>query len=231
MDYLPKRESELAGWLANFQVITSSSGAEVGLSAALIAAYETPFSAWTSAYQAASQPTTRTKAAITTKNQAKASIIEITRQYVGIIQKFPGTSDAMRDNLRITVTKPRTKRNKPAYMPGIEVTQVLNRDVWFKLWDAADPDNKGIAKDALGANVYSYVGATPPQDPSQWFCNGPTTRTRAQITVPGNEAATVWITAMWFNQAGSGPGRFPPAQANVASTGAVPVGQQMKIAA
>ncbi len=229
--YLPLRDAELVTWASNFSLKIGTLVASVGLNATQIGNYADFKDLYVQAYNLTQSGTTRSPANIILKDQAKQALVENTRDLVRIIQSFPGTTDAQRSEMMINIRKTPVKKPKPTVMPGIEVTQVVNHDVWVKLWDSADPDNKGLPKDVLGATVYTYVGTTPPADATQWFCNGTTTRTRAQITVPGDGAATVWITAMWFNNAGSGPGRFPPAQANVASSGAVPVGQTMKIAA
>jgi hypothetical protein len=64
---------------------------------------------------------------------------------------------------------------------------------------------------AIGAIVYSYVGATPPVGIEGWTVEGPITKDSAVIAFDESVAfgSKVWFTAQWFNTKGCGPGCTP----------------------
>jgi hypothetical protein len=229
--YLPRRDADLLVWSTNFVARIEEYGSAIGLTDPQVLGYTALQEAYAAAYALIQDGATRSPSNIVLKDQARKLLIAQTRILVGIAQKFPGTSDAMRTAMKINVRKIPARKNRPTEMPKIDVLSIVNRIVSLKLSDAADPDNKGLPADALGANVYTFVGDEPPTDPKLWQTRGTITRTRGQIEIEGTAAATVWITAAWFNSQGTGPGRYPFVQANVAEVKETPVANVMKIAA
>jgi hypothetical protein len=68
-----------------------------------------------------------------------------------------------------------------------------------------------------GAAVFTYVGATPPADTSDWTFVGNTARTSFDVELPATmpAGATMWITAFWFNpRKQSGPAATPTSVGN-----------------
>jgi hypothetical protein len=56
--------------------------------------------------------------------------------------------------------------------------------------------------------IYSFVGATPPSDPSEFKFEGTTTRTTFDVVFPSSlpGGAQVWLSACWANpRTQSGP--------------------------
>ena len=69
---------------------------------------------------------------------------------------------------------------------------------------------------AKGVNLYSYVGATPPDDSRDYRFEGMSTRTITQVLFPDSVAsgALVWLSARWV----SGRGQLGPASTPVSFT-------------
>lgn len=69
---------------------------------------------------------------------------------------------------------------------------------------ASVPSARVMPADARGANVYSYVGAIPPLDITQWTFKGQPTRTQFEVEFPNDvtPGTKVWFTAAWYNPRG-----------------------------
>jgi hypothetical protein len=216
--FLPSREAELVTWSNNFNALLSANGPTYGILPAQSAAYTVLHDAWISAYQTASDNSTRTPSAITAKNLAKEALIEDVngiRKLVGIIQEFPGTTNVMRRDLEITVrdTEP-TPAPVPSAAPGLSVVSAVGRTVTIRMRDTENPDSRGRPPGVDGATVLSYLGSTPPapEDIAAWTFEGNSGRTTMSITFPPTvqSGATVWLTAFWFNtRKESGPSAQP----------------------
>lgn len=233
MDYLPSREAELAEWLTNFQDRVSASPTTYGLTVDQVTAYTSLYSTWTAAYQAATQPATRTKAAVTEKDIARDNVVRDTRLLVSQIQTFPGTTDSMRDNLGITIRKTtRTRQDAPDAEPRVAVAGVSGLTFMLNIDDPTSLAKKKKFPGAIGAQVYTFVGEEYPADPALWSYNGLATRYVHEITMPFSLAAgtRVWVTATWINAAGTGPLALP-VSANVGYAGTSSAEEQMKMAA
>ncbi len=70
------------------------------------------------------------------------------------------------------------------------------------------PQRRGKPPGAAGANLYAFIGPTPPPSLAAWTFKGSATRPVAEIAFdasvpPGTQ---VWLSACWYNpRAQSGP--------------------------
>lgn len=201
-NYLPTREADYALWQKNFDALITATPTAYGLTTGQATEYDTLFIAWTSAYNIASTPSTRTPSAIQAKNDAKAALTEETRKLVKIIQGYPNTTNEMRVDLGITVpdVEP-TPVPQPEFAPSLTIVSVMGRTVKIRLRDVENPDRRGKPTGVQGATVLSYVGEEPPADPGDWSWSFNTSKTVDEVTFPATVAAgsKVWITAVWFN--------------------------------
>ena len=119
-----------------------------------------------------------------------------------IIQAFPGTTDADRAALNITIpdNEP-TPVEVPSTYPGLEVTSVAGRIVNVRLWDTANSGSRRRPAGVIGATLFTSIGETAPASTDDWDYAGMTGRLRYPITFPNDvpNGSTVWLTAVWFN--------------------------------
>lgn len=211
-DWLKKRESELVTWTFDFSTYISATPGAVGLTAAQAAAYNTLSDDFIAAYNAAVNPATASPAARQTKRDAKAALIASARELVGIIQKFPGTTNTQRVALGITVPEEKSPIPVPADAPVMDVASTLGWTVEIRLHDASSPTNRGRPNGVAGARIYSFVGPIAPADLNDWEFEGASTLTTIPVEfdvalAPGTK---VWLTACWFNpRQQCGPGCAP----------------------
>ncbi len=93
-NFLPQREAELVTWSGNFDTKITATPTAFGLTAGQATTYAGLNAAFVSAYQTANDPLTRSPANIVAKNMAMAALVASARQLAGIIQKYPGTTNA-----------------------------------------------------------------------------------------------------------------------------------------
>lgn len=213
-DFLPSREADLVTWSLNYKTRLIAAPTAVGVTAPQASAYGALHDAFVTAYNAANNDGTRTRAAIITKDTAKTALIANARLLAGIIQKYPATTNTQRAELGLTVRDADpTPVPPPAAAPGLTVISVDGRTVKFRLFDPANPTRKAKPAGVRGATVMSYVGETAPADPGAWKFEGSLTgRTEAEVVFPLTVAAgaKVFLTAFWFNpRSESGPACAP----------------------
>jgi hypothetical protein len=100
----------------------------------------------------------------------------------------------------------------PAFAPALDILSVIGRTVKIRLHDSTDASRRGKPAGVIGANVFSFVGAAPPDDVANWKFEGGTGLTTIDVVFPNSAApgAVVWLTAFWFNaRKQSGPACAP----------------------
>ena len=88
----------------------------------------------------------------------------------------------------------------PAVAPILDVVSVIGRTVKVRL-HGPTTDRRGKPAGVAMAFIYSFVGATPPTDPSRFKVEGTTTRTTFDVVFPSTVAGgtQVWLSAAWAN--------------------------------
>lgn len=212
--YLPSRESQLVVWVNTFQSFLAASPETYGISVEQAAAYTAAHTAFVDAYQVANEPLTRSPANIEEKDDLKKALIKLTREYVNIIQAYPGTTNKMRSSLGITVKDVTpTPTPVPEFPPQLDVEAVLGRRMSIRLRDSKTGERRK-PEGVTGATVVSYVGESIPDDMRLWHFEGNTNRTNVDIEFDDSVpmGAKVWVAAFWFNRRSeSGPACAPVA--------------------
>jgi hypothetical protein len=211
--FVPSREADLVTWGLNFSTKITATPTTFGLTAGQATTNGTLYTAFVDAYNVAQDDATRSPMNVELKNVAKVNLIANIRLLAGIVQRFPGTTNAMRIDLGLT---PRdigpTPVPPPAIQPLVQVKSATVRTVRIRLIDATNPTRRGKPPGVAGVSVFSYVGEEPPAEISSWKFEGNAGRTTLDVvfaaTVPSG--AIVWFTAFYFNpRKESGPAATP----------------------
>ncbi len=212
--YLPLTDAGLLNWSANFntQLDALTDPTIVGLTSAQATQYASAQSAYDAAYTAATDPSTRGKATVFAKNEAKKSLVAISREFAMAVTNHPGVTDQQRLDFGLTVrdTEP-TPVPPPSTSPTIDVLSVDGWTFNLRLHNG-DSTSRAKPEGVKGATVFSYVGDQPPVDVDDWKFEGSQTRTEVTIEFPTtlSPGTKVWITAFWFNPTSqSGPAAMP----------------------
>lgn len=200
LGYLPMKDAELLTWSGTFSSLISATPTAFGL----VAAQAT-------AYAAAVAPETRGGSTVYAKDQAKVNLVKSTRSLVKQIQGTPTVTNQQRYDLGINVPKVRQQIPPPAMAPQIVVKGVDGNKVRLWLRNPADGRRRKPAG-VQGLFLYSYVGTTPPADPTAWKAEGGTTQTDILVEFPldAEPFSKVWITAQYYNpRSQTGPATTP----------------------
>lgn len=218
-----QRAADAVTGSAAFKALITSAPTDYGLVAAQATAYGTVDSALQTAYTTAMEPSTRTKGTIAGKNAAlramRASAINLAK----IIYSTLTVTDQQLIDLGLLPRPTRTPVGPPNVAPVVEVGTVVGRLVDIRV-HAQGTERRGFPFGAKGANVYSFVGPTAPDDPRAYHFEGMTTRGITQIqfpnTVPGG--ATVWLSACWVSNRGATSPASAPMSFAIQGGGSLP---------
>jgi hypothetical protein len=190
----------LLSWSLNLSTKITATPTAFGLTAAQATAYAAVHATYATAL-AACDPTLRNKSLTAAKNAARTALKTAASQTVNLVNGTPTVTDSQKISLGITPRAKPTPIPQPSVAPGLDIGSVSGWTVRVKLHDKALGSKRGKPAGVSGASVFSFVGATPPNDMASWKFEGNTGRTVVDIVfdtsnVPG---AKVWLTAFWFN--------------------------------
>jgi len=217
-DYLPQTDNDFRAWAQNLQtrlVAEGGVGGDAwGVSAQQISDYTAAYQAYDAAWIAANQTDTRTKTTITTKNDTRDALRELSRYYVqNILQVNPAMTDTIRTQLQITIRDADpTNIDPPATAPIVNIAKVFGSQITVDLRDSLNSESRAKPDGVAGATILYFVGDNAPTGGEQWIVAGLATRTAHTVTLPSTIAAgtKVWMSAQWFNpKTETGPAATP----------------------
>jgi hypothetical protein len=210
--YLPSREADLDNWLNNFKTLIAANPTNYGLAAGDATAITTAYTNWHTAYQAAVNPTTRTKATVQTKNEQKAVVLGVIRPYVSTIQANHAVSDALKIGLglRVRDTVP-TPVPPPSTFPLLTITEPMRGMQDVRAADETTPNKRARPSGAAGLLLFRAVDAAPVSSPDDARFLSFVTRSEFASTFdPADNGKTATYFARWTNAKGEvGPWSAP----------------------
>ncbi len=211
-DFLPHKDADLLAWAQAFSTKITATPVAFGLVAAQATAFAALLSTWSADLATATDPATRTRAAISAKNDSRTPMKAEARELARVINAFPSITNEQRIELGLN---PRSGTispiQPPQECPVMEVVSAVGRTLKVKL-RAQDSNRRGKPDGVDGATCLTFVGSAPPADITQWKFEGSTARTTFDVEFPATVAAgaQVWLCAFWFNpRKESGPACQP----------------------
>lgn len=225
-------DSQLVETSAAFGSTISASPATYGLTAPMAASYQTIQAAYASAYAAAINPLTRTKAAVEGKNQARLNLVSESQKLSGYIVRTPTVTNQQLIELGLPPREHRMPSPVPSSAPILSVLSVSGRNVLIRLRDASG-ESRGKPAGTIGAAVFSHVGETAPANIADWKFEGNIGRTKVEVVFDDSIPAggTVWLTAFWFNGRKESGVACTPVSVTFGGVGVSTVDNDMKLAA
>lgn len=201
-DYLPRRDSELVAWSANFVNIVIANAVEWGITPDEILRLETANTSFATLHALADSPA-KTTVIVTQKNTARKSLTTEIRSLVGFRLKNPAITDAQRVSLGLHV-----RDHTPTAIPAptsrpeldIDVLDVRRLKVVFH-----DINSQSKAKPygVNGAVITYAVLETPPANVEALTHSVLATRTPHTLTFAEQERGkTVYVAICWQNLKG-----------------------------
>lgn len=179
------------------------------LTAAQVTEYtslHTPYVEAVAAFDEARSDGTRSEAQTAVRSAAKAALLNYARQIYGMVQYNDAISDADKILLGVTIRKSQqSSQFAPGQAPLLTLLSVTRRTGRYKLADRAVPSSRRRPRNAIGAVILTYAGATPPPegDPG-WHLEGQTGKNTFLVEFgekvePGTPC---WVVAMWVSRKG-----------------------------
>jgi hypothetical protein len=206
-DYIPSREAELLTWSVNFFAKVQAAPTDYGLTIADVTELTPLMTAFTDAYQAATDPATRTKVTVADKDVAKVALVAELRLLARKVQADPAVTAGQKTELGLPVHDlAPTPVPVPATKPVLELAgeDICRHTV--RLFDEATPTSRAKPQGSAGAQVFTFIaanGENPPIELDQWTLRGLATRSEFEVVYPGADAGKkAYIAARWFNSKG-----------------------------
>lgn len=207
----PRTDAALLAWSLNFSTLITATPTAYGLTSAQATAYAAVHTTFATAL-AACDPNSRNKSAVATKNTDRTNLKTQAKALASIVNGTLTVTLAQKIALGIPPRSAPSPIPAPSSAPAMEVGTVTGWTVKLKLHDSASGSKRGKPPGVSGASVFSFVGATPPNDMGSWTFQGNTGKTVIEVAfdttnTPGTK---VWLTAFWFNgRKQSGPACAP----------------------
>lgn len=158
----------LATWLLNFSTLISAAPATYGLEAGDAAAIATASSDFNDALTIATDPSTRTPAAIAAKDNAKTAALVVVRPYALSISLSPAVTDEDKTAVGATVRKlVPTPIPAPSALPLVSLVSAIPGQALLKIVSADTPTTKAKPFGAVGVQIFASVGTAAATDPEQ----------------------------------------------------------------
>jgi len=186
---------------ANFASRIATGFASFGLTSAQSTAFGVLNTALQAKYLLAVEPATRTPVTIEAKTIALKNMRTSAINLAKIIYSTATVDDSQLVELGLLPRSSRTPIPAPATAPVIDIVSAVGNTVRIRLHEAGESTKRGKPDGVDGAALYSFVGATPPDEESEWNFEGLTSKTVTSVTFPAavTPGSQVWFTAFWFN--------------------------------
>jgi hypothetical protein len=206
------KHADIVAGSANFSTLITGSPTSYGLTAGQATTFGTLNTALQSAYTAAVNPSTRTPVTVEALTLAIKNMRANAILLGKIVYATSTVNDAQLVGLGLLPRPSRTPIPAPSDAPVIDVRSVSGNTVKLRLHAAGDSTRRGKPAGVSGASIFSFVGATPPTEETDWKFEGNASRTNIEVSFPGTtpSGARVWFTAFWYNQRSQrGPAATP----------------------
>jgi len=169
-DFIPVSDVDFSVWLDGFSAAFTGSPAAVGLTPADATALSASISAFGTAFGENQTAQTAARTKRQAKDDARAATEALVRGLVRRIQAFPGTTDAMRTSLGITVRDSVASGPSPAALAvlrpwaKVDTSQRLRHTIDFR--DAGTPDRRAKPAGVKGCEIWVKIGSAPTNPPA-----------------------------------------------------------------
>ena len=223
---IPTKNADLVGWGANFDTKYTLDPVPLGGTAAMATEFHDRYVAFVDANTAASADATKSKALLGVRESTKADLLEYGRMLYTQIQANIDVPDESKIELGIVVPdRNPTPVELGETAPFLGVAGVFGRDVHLNIRNADTMKRKKV-HGAIGVNLYSFVGTTPPAGTAGWVSEGNVSKPEVIVQFDP-EAVTpgtlVYFTACWYSRTGKTSFSCSPVSARIGFEGAEPI--------
>lgn len=200
----PTADGPLDMWASNFKTLIAANPTTYGLVAADGTALTNAFNSWHSAFLAATNPTTRTKATVETKNVQKTNLLSVVRGYAATIRVNKAITNELKIGLGLHVRDAvPTPVPPPSTYPTLTILEPMRGVQDLRARDSASPDRRAKPAGTAGMLLFRAVGAAAVSDPSDASFLAFAGKTDLAFTFdPTDNGKTATYFARWTNSKG-----------------------------
>jgi hypothetical protein len=167
-DFIPHADDEFSVFINNFVNYVAAHAVNLGVPPATATALSNGLLLWTDSLAAHETAQIAATSARTTKDSARDALTIITRTTARSIQANPTVSDEIRALMGLPIrddtrTRPPVPTTKP--IGQVDTSQRLQHTLHWR--DETMPNSKAKPTGVRGAEIWVFVGPTPPTDPAQ----------------------------------------------------------------
>lgn len=217
--YIPSRDADLDTWLLNFKTLIAATPTNYGLVAADATAITNAFNSWHTAFLLASNPTTRTKGTVSTKNTQKANVLTVVRGYANTLRVNKGVSNELKIGLGLHVADSQpTPVPPPSTYPLLSISGIAQGLQDLRASDQDSPTKRAKPVGAAGLLLYRAVSTAPISEPTAaTFLSFVSKAAYTATFTPADNGKVATYFARWTNSKGEVGPWGPPASMPIAT--------------
>lgn len=164
--YLPTRQGDQALWVQNFSTLLNLDPPRYGTTAGDAASVAGLVSAFLAALAIVSDPATKTRTAVTNKNQARVQMFNLIRPLAMQIRENLGVAPADKEalGLKLPDSQP-TSVAAPTTMPILELIGATPLEHTLRFNDQNTPNKRAKPPGVIGMQLVKAVGEMPADGP------------------------------------------------------------------
>jgi hypothetical protein len=166
-DFIPRPDEQFDTFANTFVNYATAHAVALGIPAATATALTNGLSDWTDNFAAHQTAQTNAQAARATKDTSRDGLEGQIRPTAAMIQANPAVTDEQRAALGLPIRDTtRTRTPAPTTRPvgQVDTSQRLQHTISWR--DESSPNSKAKPAGVRGAEIWLYIGPTPPADPS-----------------------------------------------------------------
>lgn len=209
--YIPAKDADFQSWFLNFKALIAATPTDYGLVTGDATAITAVYTPWYAAYQAATNPATRTSPTVAAKNNARANAEAVVRPYAVQISLNSGVTDLNKTAVGVTVKKTvPTPVPAPTTTPALSLVAGTHLQHQLRYYDTTTPTVKAKPPGATGIEIWRSIGQVAATDPGQAVYYGTWTKSpniATYQTADVGKFAVYW--ARWVTTGGPGGAAQP----------------------
>jgi hypothetical protein len=167
-DFIPAADEDFSVFMNTFINYVTAHAVNLGVAPATATALSDALLVWTDSLSAHETAQIGATSARTTKDSARDALTIIARTTIRSIQANPTVSDEIRALMGLPIRDDtRTRPPVPTTRPvgQVDTSQRLQHTIHWR--DESSPNSKAKPTGVRGAEIWLFVGPTPPTDPAQ----------------------------------------------------------------
>jgi hypothetical protein len=166
-DFIPRPDEEFDNFANTFVNYVSAHAVALGVPAATATALTSGLLLWTDSFAAHETAQTNALAARATKDTSRDGLEGLIRPTAQMLQANPALTDEQRASMGLPIRDAtRTRVAVPTTRPvgQVDTSQRLQHTISWR--DESAPNSKAKPAGVRGAEIWLYIGPTPPSDPA-----------------------------------------------------------------